>query len=336
MTIIRTILITALLMGAPTLVAMKPQVTIVDQNEGQELPTEVPEDTQVSIFGSTPRYESFRHCMDLLGKQLKELDQAYAKNKRLKGVQKPIKQLMMRFKQAHPEGSLSKRFEELSFDDKCALFFKIGLDTTLHKENMAALCQCAQANHTQNPAERYQLIHMLLPIYFDDCALYKPSSDTIYAFLKAITRFYKAQYEEIDQAPEILMYIPPLKYFTQILEASLDGEVDKASKDKLAHELLLTEIFSQIGSSKPVVLINPSARGLKALAANLTHSGIPPKRMKLIELVLEGKCLQRTKSFSPYLLKRQENRTSKLDYRTSPFITEALLTALLNGSKGEK
>lgn len=322
-------LISALLLGAQS--AAMDSVAIIDHNAGQQLPAEIPH-TQVSIFGSTPRYSAFKHFLGLLAQQLKELDQSYEKNKRMKGVQKTIKQIILRFKEAHPEGSLAGCLEKLTLDVQFAIFFSFGVKTTTHKENIAALIACARAPHISQEIQQHTMIHLLLPIYFDDCAPYKPSLETIHAFLQAVAHFYRAQYEAIEKRPGCIIYIPPLKYFSTILEASRNGVIDKTFKDKLSTALLSTEIFSQIQSPEQLVIINPSGRGLKALGENLSREGISPKRMKLIELILmQG--LERSKSFSPYVLKRTEELAQRISKTPPQLITQELLVYLTGGEQ---
>ena len=76
MNILKTALLGALCIGTQAMAMKTTQVKILDAKEGQTLPKEFGEDTQVSIFGSTPRYSAFRHYMGLFKAQLEELDQA--------------------------------------------------------------------------------------------------------------------------------------------------------------------------------------------------------------------------------------------------------------------
>ena len=267
--------------------------------------------------------------MALLGHQLEDLDAAYNKSKRLKGVQKTIKQIMDRFKKAHP-GSIAEQFRQLSQEDQFTLFFKIGFDQKKLKENVTDLCLCAAegGNLRLEGVKQYRMIHILLPIYFDDCAEYEPSTETLHAFLIAVARFYREQYEQQNVSPEkgsleVLIYIPPLKYFEEVCA----GKVTEEAKEKLLCTVLKDELFLPMKRSLPLVLINQNASQLQALAHRLQSDGIQAENVRLVELVLMQK-LQRTKSFTPYVLKLQEHRRTKVDYTVSPLITTDLLDLL--------
>ncbi len=316
-------LVGALLIGGHATAMIK----VIDTNKEGKLPKEIAATTLVSVFGSTPRYSAFRHCMSLLKEQLGQLDAAFKKSKRLKGVQKAIKQVMHRFKEDHPDESLAEHFCDLSAEDQFTLFFKIGFNHTILKENLARLCRCATKSiATKVNANEYLLIHILLPIYFDDCTEYEPSEETLHAFLKAVTCFYQECYEKVDERPEVIIYLPPLTYFDQMLTLAKKDEVTHEHKIKLLARVLHEELLP-IKRSLPMVLINQNVDQLKALASELETIGSDMTKVRLFELqLMQG--LQQTKSFTPYTLKLDETRQTKLVYTTSPLITEDLLNLL--------
>ncbi len=349
MTFKTTLLVGTLLLGVPLTAMDKTTVKIFDHNSAthkeERLHAAIPHGTLVSVFGATPRYSYFRQYMALINQQLKDLDAAYANNKRLSGVQnrKAVKRIVDRFKQAHPEGSLAEQFNKLSQEDQFRLFFKVGFDRKKLGYNVKDLCTLVAKGgdhrghyHGLERVKRTTMIHMLLPIYFDDCREYDPSPETLHAFLLAIARFYQGLYDQIADAPEILIYLPPLNYFQELLALAKQGEVSKEAKDELVCRLIKNELFSSKGSpikeSLPVVFINPSVRQLRALKDRLTNEGIDANNILLSKIALElaGK---ETKSFTPYLLRFDEERKTKTDYKTSPLLTPDALAFITGGNQ---
>ncbi len=306
------------------------KVTLVDSNKDQKLSAAVPNDSQVCVFGATPRYSFFKKCMTILKQHLETLDAAYAKNKRLKGVQKSIKQIVHSFKQAHPEESIAENFDRLSQEEQFKLFFMIGFNHEIMKENMAELCNCASHGGSRSASEDPKtLVHLLLPIYYDNCAKYQPSIETIHAFLMASALFYKKAYELTEDAPDTIIYIPPLKYFIEVLSRFKDDDMLPQDKSILIAKLIKAELFDKLPQTKLFVLINPNADQLKAFFPLLLKAGIESDRIKMVELMLMH-MLKRTKSFAPYTLKFKEEDL-EVDFKTSPLITEDLANLLSGG-----
>lgn len=329
MTYIKKALLGALILGTQT-VALHGSHCIIDTNVGQSLPKEYNGDIQVSIFGATPRYSFYRMCMALLEKHLRELDQAYAKNTKLKGVHGRIKKVIKEIKLVHPAESLSEHFQKLSPEERYELFFKIGFHQETLKQNITMLCGCAQENFIPQ-VKRHLMIHLLLPIYFDDCAELKPTDEELYAYLKASARFYQKSYQEVKNAPDTIIYIPPLASFRRVLETSQTGTLDPETKCAFLSACLYDELFSHITGADPLVLINQNTDQSKAVGKHLKEQkGVPNTRKKLVELqLMQG--LKRTKSFTPYIMKLNETQTSRLAYKTSPLVTDTLRDYFLRG-----
>ncbi len=304
-------------------------VTIVNHNKEERLPAKVAGDTLVSIFGSTPRYSYFVRYMHLIKQLLQELEAAYAKNTRLKGIsrRKTIKQLMDVFKKSHPDRSLVEQLASLSVEDTCKLFFKIGID---HKEltyNVRHLCRLAAKggdikghNHCLHGITQHLMIHMLLPIYFDDCAEHTPSREELQCFLQEGACFYRELYEKVPISPQILIYVPPLRYFEEVV--TQNGIQQETLATLFTHEVL------SIAQEHPTVLINQNDEQSKALKEQLTKEGIDPTKILLSTLTLET-AGRPTKSFTPYVLRFNEQRAVKTSLLGSPLFCPELLEFII-------
>lgn len=312
MTIKVLTILSALLLSAQT--SAMQNVLIIDHNEGQRLPDKIADDALVSIFGATPRYSYFKRYMALLRHQLEAFNAAYNK-----GEVKAFKRIMKRSKKANT-GSLVEQFNRLSQEDQFTLFFKIGFHRRRLSENVAALCK--EANETlagQKAAKRLTMVHVLLPVYFSDCAEYKPSAETMHTFLKAIARFYQQRYKHVPDAPEILIYIPPLRYFEDVVKLPQAGEFTQEVKEQLLCTLLKKEFFLPLKQSLPLVLINQDVPELKALATQLVQEGVEQKSIRLRKLILTANGKETT-SFTPYILSLNDE-SIVTNYKTSPLFT---------------
>jgi hypothetical protein len=315
------------------LTAMNTTVKVIDHNKGESLAAEIQSDMLVSIFGATPRYTFFKEYMNLLDKNLEELDAFYLKDKRLRGLQnrQAIKQQMDSLKKTNPQASIADLFKNLTFDEQCTLFFIIGFDRKKLTNNVADLCTLAAKggdstgkNFCLEGVKGHLMIHAVLPIYFDDCTKDQPSAETLHAFLQACAHFYETLYKQVKDTPPIRVYIPPLAYFEQMLELTKQGEVSTETKIELLATLIKDELIIPVKQSLPMVCINQNVEEMQALMNRLIHDGVDPGHLQLSKLnMYDG--LKETLSFTPYIIKVDETRKTKTDFQTSPLLSPEAL-----------
>jgi len=260
---------------------------VVNYMAGDQLPEDL---TSAVIFGATPRISRFSEFVRLVVDDVQGI--CNAPNQR---TSKKLRKLKRRL------DDLAKHFTEDPRSDialKC--FFPHGFREDHLRKNMHVL-----VTESQQCSDRQNLIHVLLPSYFEvedfkDIPI-EQRGPLLERFLGASAQFYKRLYAERQPEKPVYIVVPPLEEFVDKIgsqDKHRDGiDVQRNDNQIIAH--ILEKYIFKKGVSR-ATLLNQNGQESEDIHGELQKKGLSREDITSQELKLLNDENQSINIFNSY------------------------------------
>ncbi len=280
---------------------------IVNYDDGAQLPPEV---TSGVIFGATPRLSRFCEFTELVAHDIHEILQS-----KPKGMRQDLKKL--KADKSETLRTMEQHFTKKRYSDTALrCFFEHGFDRKKLSKNMHTLVKIAEGCENGS-----QLIHVFLPIYFEEHLVKDmPAEDEkslLKRFLTASAHFYKQLYQEQKPAQRVHIIVPPLEDFKEKVTTKDIAEISPKLSELIA-AVFKKRLFDQ--GVKKVTLLNQNKIELEGLGKRLAEN-YSPKDVTLQPFKIYVGCNE-TLIFTPYTIPSEKIPSPLLSCVVSPALVE--------------
>jgi len=265
---------------------------VVDYMAGDQLPEDL---TSAVIFGATPRISRFSEFVQRVVGDVEGI-----LSSKPKGMRRDLKRIKK--ENADTLRAIADNFKNNSRSDialKC--FFSHGFNKETLVENMNEL-----AKSVQRCRDKQNLIHVLLPTYFDasdfkDIAIDQRSS-FLKRFLEASAQFYQQLYTDQKPKQSVYIVVPPLEEFVEKIN-SQDERMEDAQNDDQCNDQIVAQLLKKYMFDKGVsqaTLLNQNEDQLCNLGKELKAMDFSGEDITLQSFNLSDARCKETKIFTPY------------------------------------
>lgn len=282
----------------------------------------------IAFFGSAIKYSSYRKYHNVIGQQCAFL---FNKENSLKRIEKTVRK-KLRLLDGSTRKSIVEKLKNPNTQTLFALFFEHGLDRKKLDYNCGKLLKKADtvttkyASHGQSKI----LIHMLLPIYFDDCEEYLRKGEIdetlLISFLRETAFFHKKMYEslEVPEGLTVYLLIPKIGHFMEFIKKSKGLFDPRSQAIEVIATIMYDDLLRQLQSSSFSILINYDEDQNNLIARALCDRGVPLKSLAFSSLDLRNG-LKMKPGFIAYKI---GSKITTYDIKKHLFVNSALLSQL--------